>query len=132
MTSAADMLSGRDFMPQAGRIRRLRARGKVNPYNPAREVADWTDADGVDSVELDGFVASSSSVEVADAARSEMSSTAYLTVPDPEADVLPGDRVERVPFDGHRWRVTGLPSRDASPFTGWSPTLEATLEEVLG
>ena len=129
MSTAAEIASSATFMSMAGRIRRLRAKEKENPYNPARPVADWDD---LDVIELEGFISSSTSMETPDGARDQTSSTAYLTIADPSADVRRGDRIETLPYDGRRWEVTGFPSTDASPFTGWQPTLEATLEEVLG
>lgn len=129
MSTASEISSGSDFMPSAQRIRRLRAKEKENPYNPARPVADWDDPD---VIELEGFISSSTSMETPDGARDQTSSTAYLTIADPSADVRKGDRVEVLPHVGRSWEVTGFPSTDANPFTGWQPTLEASLEEVLG
>lgn len=129
MSTVGDMLSAGGLMPRAATVRRTRPGRKADPYNPDRTVEDWGEPD---VAELRGFIASSSSAETTDGAREETSSTAVLTVADPLADVRSGDVVEAVPPDGRRWRVTGFPATDASPFTGWRPTLEASLEEVVG
>lgn len=129
MSTVGEMISGDAAMPCAGTFRRTRPGRKADPYNPDRTVEDWDDPD---VAELRGFVASSSSSELPDGAREEVTSSAVLTVWDPSADVMRGDVIEAVPPDGRRWRVVGFPSTDASPFTGWRPTLEATLEEVVG
>lgn len=130
MTSFADMVSPGDLsMPAARTVARLRPARKADPYNPDRTVEDPS---STDRLELRGFIASSSSTETPDGAREETVSSAVLTVADPGADVRRGDIVETVPPDGRRWRVTGFPSSDESPFTGWRPTLEAQLEEVVG
>lgn len=115
-------------LPAAAALARLRARSGTDPYNPGRTVEDWSDPE---RIEIRGFVSSSSSTETPDAAREEAVSTAVLTCA-PGTDVRRGDRIEAVPPDGRTWRVTGFPARDASPFTGWAPTLEADLEEVVG
>lgn len=129
MSTVGDMLSAGELMPCAATVRRTRPGSRPDPYNPDRTVEDW---DHPDVAELRGFVASSSSSELPDGAREEVSSSAVLTVADPLADVRRGDVIEAVPADGRRWRVVGFPATDASPFTGWRPTLEATLEEVVG
>lgn len=127
MATFAEIVEGPAFMPSAAPVTRLRAGRKPDPYNPRSTVEDWASPD---ELELDGFIASSSSTEQADAARESVISTAVLTVANPEADVRRGDRVRGQ--DGREWLVVGIPSRDGSPFTGWRPTLEADLEEVLG
>ena len=131
MSSFGDMLFLNDVapdMPFASTVRRTRPARVTDPYNPARKIDDWSRPD---VSELSGFIASSSSVELPDGAREEATSTAVLTCA-PGSDVERGDRIETVPADGRVWIVTGFPSRDRSPFTGWRPTLEASLEEVVG
>lgn len=115
-------------MPCAPAVARLRATQKPDPYNPERTNDDWDDPE---RIEFPGFIASSTSTETGDAAREETVSTAVLTCA-PGTDVRKGDRIEPVPADGRLWRVTGFPSQDASPFTGWAPTIEVDLEEVIG
>lgn len=127
MGTFADIVGAPSFMPSAGPVTRVRAGRKPDPYNPSADLEDWGDPD---ELELEGFIASSSSTEQTDAARESAISTAVLTIANPEADVRRGDRV-RGP-DGREWEVVGIPSRDGSPFTGWRPTLEVDLEEVLG
>lgn len=46
------------------------------------------------------------------------------------SDLLSTDRV-RLP-DKTTWRIDGDPGPWASPFTGWSPGVEAALERVTG
>lgn len=131
MSTFADLASaapGAMPMPAAAALARLRAGRKPDPYNPERLVDDWGSPE---RLEFAGFIASSSSTETGDAAREETVSAAVLTCA-PGTDVQKGDRIETVPSDGRLWRVAGFPSSDASPFTGWRPTLEADLEEVVG
>lgn len=129
MSTVADMLSGGTFMPLAASVKRLRAKRAPDPYNPSRTVEDWGEPE---ELAMRGFISSSSSTETTDGARDETVSAAVLTVEGPSADIEPGDRIRTEPDDGRLWRVTGFPSRDASPFTGWAPTTEANLEEVVG
>lgn len=129
MTTVADLMAGAGMpMPLASTLKRTRARRVADPYNPSRTIDDWSDPD---VAKIEGFLASTSSTENPDGPREEASSSAVLTCA-PDADVRRGDRIEPVPADGRVWAVTGFPSSDASPFTGWRPTLEATLEEVVG
>lgn len=132
MSTFADMAAaasgGAMAMPFAPNVARLRAGQKADPYNPDRTVDDWDDPE---RIEFPGFISSSTSTETGDAAREETVSAAVLTC-EPGTDVQKGDRIESVPSDGRLWRVTGFPSQDTSPFTGWQPTLEAELEEVVG
>lgn len=130
MTALADTLSaGEGFsMPCAAGVVRIRPSRRRDPYNPAREVED---GGAGDELELRGFIASSSSTVSTDGAREQTSSSSTLTVVG-SADIRPGDIVRAEPDDGRRWRVTGFASKDANPFTGWQPTTEANLEEVLG
>lgn len=129
MSTFADLVSAAGMPGAWGPVKVSRPGRKPDPFNPARDLDDW---DSAESRVMPGFIASSSSVETADGARSRVGSSAVLTCPDPSADVRRGDGVERVPSDGRRWRVTGFPSADASPFTGFRPTLAADLEEVVG
>lgn len=126
MSTFAEVVSASGFI---GTVRRTRAGRKPDPYNPDRTLEDWGNPD---SIELPGFVSTAPAPESADGAREQVDSSATLTCPDPDADIRRGDAVERVPADGRKWRVVGFPSSDRSPFTGWRPTLTATLEEVVG
>lgn len=130
MTALADMLSAGDGfgMPCAASVVRMRPSRRKDPYNPDREVED---GEAGDELMLRGFIASSSSTVSTDGARERTASAAALTV-EGAADIRRGDLVRAEPDDGRRWRVTGFPSNDRSPFTGWEPTTEANLEEVLG
>ena len=128
MSSFLDMVgSDAGFLGLAQQLLRLRAGRKADPYNPDGGIDDWGSAV---TLEFTGFIASSSSTVLVDGAREEVSSTAVLTCGDPDIDVRVGDRIEDA--SGRVWSVEGIPSRDKSPFTGWSPTLEASLKEVIG
>lgn len=116
-------------LPGATRFQRLRAHRIPDPDNPAQTVRDWTDPD---AIELSGALASSTSTRIPDTLEDQTTSTAYLTVADPTADVTVGDRIRPVPDDGRLWEVTGMPSRDVNAFTGWQPTLEIPLTEWRG
>lgn len=132
MSQIDDYINGADtgtVMPAALAYTRLRATRKPDPYNPKRTVEDWTNPD---RLTVRGFMASSSSRRTPDGSREETASAAVLTIPDPTADIQIGDRIERQPYDGRRWEVTGFPSNDVNPWTGWQPTLEIQLEEWKG
>lgn len=62
----------------------------------------------------------------------QTTSTAVLTVTDPNADIRLGDRIRPEPADGRMWEVSGFPNRDVNAFTGWQPTLEVQLTEWKG
>lgn len=108
-------------------LKRLRADGEYDPYNPLHMVPNW---DGeVDELAFNGFISTSSSVMSPDGAREQVSTDATLTVADPNVDIRRGDRIK----DGsHIYTVDVIPSVDANPFTGWQPTLEVGLQEVEG
>lgn len=116
-------------MPEAAKVTRIRAGVKPDPYNPQATAADW---EHPNTIELVGFIASSSSVQTADRLDTTVESSATLTCPDPEADIRVGDIVHPSDDPSRRWRVVGIPSNDRNPFTGWRPTLEAQLREVQG
>lgn len=116
-------------LPGATRFQRLRAKRVPNRYDPAHPGEDWTNPDTLD---LMGALASASSVRTPDALDRETTSVAYLTIADPAADVRVGDRIRPVPDDGRCWEVSGFPSRDVNAFTGWQPTMEASLTEWKG
>lgn len=109
--------------------RRLRAKPVDDAYSGDATGEDWTNPD---VLEFSGSLTSSSSTRVPNGLREQTSSIAYLTVPDPKLDIVPGDRIRAVPDDGRRWEVSGYPSRDANAFTGWNPTVEIPLHEYRG
>lgn len=117
-------------MPGATKWRRLRAKCKANPYNPAQNEPDWSVPP--DELAIMGALSSSSSARTPDTLDTQTESTAYLTIPDPTADVKIGDRIRADPDDGRLWEVDGFPSKDANAFTGWRPTLECRLTERKG
>lgn len=116
-------------LPAATRFVRLRASRKPDPYNPAQTTEDWTKPV---ELEVRGALASSSSTRTPDVLDVQTTSTAVLTVADPNADIRLGDRIRPEPADGRMWEVSGFPSRDANAFTGWQPTLEVQLTEWKG
>ena len=113
-----DMNAGGGVFAMAGATSfvRLRAKRKANPYE----------------LVIMGALSSSSSTRTPDTLDTQTASTAYLTIPDPTADVKIGDRIRADPDDGRLWEVDGFPSKDANAFTGWRPTLECRLTERKG
>ena len=144
MSLLDDMNAGGGAFGMAGATRfiRLRAKRKANPYNPAQNEPDWSVPP--DELAIMGALSSSSSTRTPDTLSSSSStrtpdtldtqteSTAYLTIPDPDADIRIGDRIRADPDDGRLWEVDGFPSKDANAFTGWRPTLECRLTERKG
>lgn len=104
-----------------------RAGRALDPYSGQETTPDWTHAT---EREVQGFLAHDSGFESAiDAGRLLAESDATLTIPDPSADVQRGDMI----IDGPRkWIVQGFPSNDVNPFTGWQPTLVASLSAWNG
>jgi hypothetical protein len=128
MSTAADFIGGSSDlgMTSLTSLTRKRAKKKEDPYNPERTVEDWTDPD---VLAFSGYVSSQTSTEQTDAVRSQLITTVQIIVPDPAADIRKGDRIT----DGtHSWSVTGIPTSDSNPFTGWQPTLVVDVEEVDG
>lgn len=131
MSLLDDMNAGGGWrMPGATKWRRLRAKRKTNPYNPAQNEPDWSVPP--DELAIMGALASSSSTRTPDTLDTQTASTAYLTIPDSTADVKIGDRIRADPDDGRLWEVDGFPSKDVNAFTGWRPTLECRLTERKG
>lgn len=116
-------------LPAATRFVRLRASRKADPYNPAQTTEDWKHPV---ELEVHGALASSTSTRTPDVLDVQTTSTAVLTVADPNADTRLGDRIRPEPADGRMWEVSGFPSRDVNAFTGWQPTLEVQLTEWKG
>ena len=131
MSLLDELNAGAGFdMAGATRFIRLRAKRKADPYNPAQNEPDWTQQP--DELAVMGALSSSSSTRTPDTLDDATSSAAYLTIPDPDADVRIGDRIRADPDDGRLWEVDGFPSKDANAFTGWRPTLECRLTERKG
>lgn len=110
---------------------RLRPQSSADSYNPQSQAADWTQPTNDLDIE-EASLSSSSSQRTPNGNREQTTSTAYLTVADPDADIRLGDRIRTKPDDGRLWEVTGFPSSDINPFTGWQPTLEVSLTEWKG
>lgn len=130
MTDALGFIgSGGGFGFEHGQaFERLRAGEIVDPYNPdapARE--DWSNPDvlTIPSAHL----ASQSSTMGGDPVREQLTTLDQLIIDDPTADVKVGDRIRR---GDHTWSVSGFPSDDTNPWSGWQPTLVVNLEQVTG
>ncbi|WEV68721.1 hypothetical protein OZX73_05365 [Bifidobacterium sp. ESL0775] len=107
---------------------RLRRTQVKDPYDPDHTtLSGWEKAD---QEKIVGMLSSKSSVEQDDATRSEVISTAQFVSDDPAIDIQRGDRLQT--SDGRIWNVVGYPTCDQNVFTGWQPTLVASLEEVIG
>ena len=104
-----------------------RAGKKRDPYNPDATVEDWNNPD---TFRVAGFLSQTSSTEIGDGPRAQLTDTAIFTIPDPEADIRRGDVI--VDQMGRRWEVVGHPARDQSPFTGWHPTTVCQLNAWQG
>lgn len=129
MTTIAEAVAGGLAAPNVTRFQRM-APQTTNPYT--RKPGGSNKAQRLARIEFTGFLSSSSSTRTAQQVGTETTSTAVLTVLDPTLDLRVGDMVEALPADGRRWIVDGFPAHDISPFSGWQPTLEATLREVRG
>lgn len=105
----------------------LRAGEKQDPYNPAARVEDWTQPT---RRTVSGFLAQTGSAEQPDGNRVQLTDTAVLTIPAPDADIQRGDQV--LDTMGRRWYVEGHPARNTSPFTGWKPTTVCQLKAWQG
>lgn len=117
-----------DF-PHGDTPTRLRAQKIADPYNPARQVEDWT----LDPVELPlpgCYINSTSTNVIPAAARTEQIVYKSLFSPDPTVDVKDGDRILNV--DGRLYQVKDIPFSDRNPFTGWQPVIEIPLTGVQG
>jgi hypothetical protein len=112
-------------------------RGRTpDPYNPTSTTeGDW---DPELTIELPGaFVASTSSTALVNATRSQILTAKSLYLSDPDADVLPRDRIRvgGVKDDfttGTPYMVDARPQADTNPFTGYRPAVEIPLEGVTG
>ena len=130
MSTAADYVKQNSTfsLRYTGQFTRQRRKQVVDPYDPdSSTLGDWTDTD---DIQVDGALASLTSVEQDDAVRSEVLSTAQFVSDNPTLDVKRGDRL--LSSDGRKWNVVGYPTRDVNAFTGWQPTLVAALQEVVG
>ncbi|MGV9181815.1 hypothetical protein [Arcanobacterium canis] len=124
--NAADFMGADIFpMPHLLTYTRLRPKRTPDPYNPDATVETGETDDG----QILGYMQSNISEETLAQPRTQTISTANLVIPHPNADIQAGDYIQRGP---RRWRVIGFTASDVNPFTGWQPTLNAHLEEVLG
>lgn len=110
-------------------IVRERRKPVTDPYDPDAVVpGSW--GDPLDTLQLDGaFIASSSSAAPLSATRSQILTEKSLYLNDPDADVLPGDRVRR---GSEVLYVNVRPAADMNPFTGWRPVVEIPLDMSEG
>ncbi|WIB25425.1 hypothetical protein [Curtobacterium sp. MCSS17_015] len=108
-------------------VQRLRAGLTIDPYSHKETRSDWAHPEP--PLDIPGaFVASASSVGVADTNRQQVITTKSLYC-EPGLDVQLGDRIVSGP---HTYTVESLPEADVNPFTGWQPVQEIPLREVLG
>lgn len=106
---------------------RLRAQQIPDPYNPARTVEDWTSPA---ELALRGSWDSTGSSFGSDPVRTPLTTSKRIAIFTPAADVREGDRIRTA--DGVVFTVTGRPSRDINPWTGWQPTVVLDVEERKG
>lgn len=105
---------------------------KTDPYNTQRQIADRSKTPATIPLP-ECFIASSSSVKIADATRSQLLTNKSLYLGDPDADVLPGDVIGTTDVVGDaEYRVDVVPTADINPFSGWQPVKEVPLEAVTG
>lgn len=122
-----------DFMAEDGKFSftdgfvRLRAGIKIDPYSGEEAGVDWNNPT---QLPIDAYIDSQSSVEQTDAVRQQVITQKRLVMTDPNCDVRKGDRVKS--GAGEVFKVTGEPSRDRNPFTGWQPTLVVEIEKDEG
>lgn len=126
MTTALDWI-GDNTPAHVEPFTRQRAVQIPDRYNPDATVDDWTDPS---EILLRGSWDSTGSSVGSDPVREQTTTSKRLVIFDPDADVRNGDRI--VDAAGHVYTVTGRPSRDQNPFTGWRPTLVVDLEEGTG
>lgn len=101
-------------------------------YNPARKIPDYSGTPETEPLER-AFVASSSSVSVRDATRSQILTDKSLYLTDVSADVQVGDRIGTTEDpDAAEFQIEVVPSADTNPFTGWQPVQEIPLEGAVG
>lgn len=106
---------------------RLRAQQVPDPYNPERTVEDW--AEPVE-LPLRGSWDSAGSSYGSDPVREQLTTSKRIAIFTPSADVREGDRIRAA--DGVVFTVTGRPSRDINPWTGWQPTVVLDVEHWEG
>ena len=106
---------------------RLRAQLTPDPYNTDRSVEDWTTPE---ELPLSGAWDSGGSSFGNDAVRSQLTTAQRIAVFDRDVDVREGDRIRAK--DGAIFTVTGRPTRDVNPWSGWQPTAVFDVEEVKG
>lgn len=115
------------MFPAGEPVVRLRRKEIEDPYSGTITLGDWNDPD---ELPLEGgYVASSSTSNRRDAARSELLEEKSLYLSDPHADVQSQDRIRA---QGLTYQIDGMPSADINPWTGWQPVREIPLKRVSG
>ncbi|CAD5999257.1 conserved protein of unknown function [Agreia sp. COWG] len=108
-------------------VQRDRRQPIPDPRSGTTKPGPWAEAEAID-IE-NAFIGSTSSDAPADATRSQIITAKSLYLTDPDADVLPGDRI-RAGSDTYFVHVR--PAADTNPFTGWQPVVEIPLENTEG
>lgn len=108
-------------------LQRDRRPSIADDYDPeAATFGRWEDATTID---IEGFIDSTSSSLLRDAVRGQVITDKSLFCTDPNVDVAIGDRIR----DGATtYYVRERPAADRNPFTGWQPIIEIPLSNVAG
>lgn len=108
-------------------IDRLRAEVIIDPMSEKEIPADWSRAS---STPIEGAsISTLGQMQADNTQRRKVEVSALLTITNPNADVILGDRIRR---GTDLWEVVEWPERDRNPFTGWNPTRVLGLKEVHG
>lgn len=115
--------------PHGETVVRERRRPVVDPYDPTSSVpGSWDDPLDVLTLEQ-CFVDTASSTSTNDASRSPVSTSATLYSPNPDIDVMVGDRIRR---GADVFYVRERSEADKNPFTGFRPVVGIPLDMEEG
>ncbi|MFJ4173995.1 hypothetical protein [Microbacterium sp. NPDC089696] len=108
-------------------VERLRAGLVEDRYSKKLVRQDWNNPEVLTIV--GASIGSVGQTQADGSQRRQTTVAALLTVTDPNADVVIGDRIRR---GAQVWSCVEFPETDKNPFTGWRPTLVIALEEYHG